>query len=712
MKKVINFRYLFFLGVSLGALILGICEMFRRNYFLTVASLIVFCTAWSAIVFCDNNRPYIIITLALSVLCAVSTFSTFLFWKGEDKKGEIVFTLTDQIIEEQDQITVIGKDIKVNGQKVKGKVQAYITLDKKSYLYNLRAGDKLLVYEGELIALDLGDSGGIDHYNYHEDIRYILKSAEYDVRRYSGKPDFVSGIRYKLKEIIYDNISDKDAAGIAYAMITGNRDYISSDVYNSYKTAGLAHILAVSGLNISFLIFCANLLLSKIKGFRLPKLILMTAFIAFYCALCGFAPSVVRAGIMGIIMVFCATFGFRLDSLNSLGFSAVIMLIFRPLYIYNLSFLLSFASMFSIICLYSPLEKLFSKALKGKIGGKINQLTAMTVSANIGVYPLMAHFFNSFSIYSLAANLILLPLINIIFIGLFAVCLIAIILPFMSFLTVPIGWALVFTNAVTGLIGSLPYAEVIIFSLGGLAALYYIIVFILGGYINLGKKPRALASLFLSVCLILSAVLSNIPVTYAQDFFTAYNIPVGSVGLAVQNDSKIIIGEVNQYNFSKIKKELIKQKIRKLDCIILTDTPKNPQAVINLAKDFSPDKIAIVTDDWALCDEIQAQSKIKVTQIFDEIDYNVSGVKIYSYSYKNTRLGTLITLGGKRFLYPLVYDDKNLEILNVLSGGCDVLVSSRYIQGIDFYMYLIFDCDDQSANIIKLRQTDNYTFLL
>ena len=89
---------------------------------------------------------------------------------------------------------------------------------------------------------------------------------------------------------------------------------------------------------------------------------------------------------------------------------------FRPLYIYDLSFLLSFASMFSIICLYAPFVKLFKKIFKFKKGDYIAQLCATTLSANIGVYPLIAHFFNTFSVYSFIANLILLPLINIAFV--------------------------------------------------------------------------------------------------------------------------------------------------------------------------------------------------------------------------------------------------------------------------------------------------------
>ena len=712
MKKVINFRFLFFLSIVIGALVLGICEIFRQNYFWAIMSLIVFGVAVVIILFYENRRINLIITLGLVVVCLVSTIATFCFWEGKDQKGEIIFTLTDQIMQDQNLLIGVGKNIKINDKKVKGKVQFFITLDDQSYLYGLQAGDRLMIYSGELVANSLSGAGYLDHNNYHQNIKYVLRCDEFDVRRYSGKPDMLSSLRYKVKEIIFENIQNQDAASISYAMITGNRDFISNDIYQSYKTAGLAHILAVSGMNISFLIICVSLVFFSFKGLRIFKLILMSVLIGFYCALCGFVPSVTRAGIMGIIMIVSKTFGLRLDSLNSLSFASILMLIFKPLYIYDLSFLLSFASVFCIVCLYSPLVKIFSKILKGKIGTKINQLIAMTLSANIGVYPLLAHYFNTFSMYSLIANLILLPLINLAFIILFAVCIIALILPFLAFLAVPVGWLLTFINAITRFLSALPYAELIIFSLGGLAALYYIIVFVMGGFLNIPKKSKAVVSIILSIFLALSVTLTNIPTVFAQDFYMAYSLPINQAGLAVCDNSKYIIGDVNQYNYSKIKKELINQKIRKIDCIIITATPSSPQTIIDFAQEFAVDKIALVTDDWGLCDEIKVKTQKQVVQIFDNIDYKIFDLQIFSYSYNNIRLGTHIIISGKKFLYPLVFDEHNLEILNTLSGGCDVLISNRYIEQIDYYMYLTFDSDSSSPNIINLSKNGNYSFLL
>ncbi len=700
------------MGVALGALILGICEMFRHNYLWASFSLAAFSAMVIIVSLYKGCRINLIIALVLSLICLASTLCALYFWEGKDQKGQITLTLTDQIIQDQKLIAAIGKDIKVNGKKVKGKAQVFIELDEQSYLYGLRAGDKIMVYSGDLVALKIDNLDYLSLQNYHQNIKYVIRCQEFDVRRYSGKSDILSAVRYKLKDIIFKNISAQDAAGISYAMITGNRDHIANDIYKSYKTAGLAHILAVSGMNISFLILCASLIFFGVKRFRISKLIIMTAFIGFYCALCGFAPSVTRAGIMGVIMIISKTLGQRLDSLNSLGFASLIMLMFRPLYIYDLSFLLSFASMFSIICLYAPFVKLFKKIFKFKKGDYIAQLCATTLSANIGVYPLIAHFFNTFSVYSFIANLILLPLINIAFVVLFAVCLLALIIPFLAFLVAPVGWLLALINAITRFLSALPYAEVIVFSLGGLAVVYFICIFILGGYINISKKPKTVVSLILSVIFVVLVTAANLPSVYEQDFYKAYGSAIGEVGLVVEDNSKYIIGEINKYNYSKVKKELIGQKIRKIDCLVITSMPYDPQALIDFSKDFSVAKIALVTDDWALCDEIKVKTQKDVIQIFDNINYKIQALEVYSYSYDNIRLGSHVVVGGKKFLYPLNFNEDKLEILNALSGGCDVLVCNKYVENIDYMLYLIYDCDNINPNIINLSKTNNYTFLL
>ena len=416
---------------------------------------------------------------------------------------------------------------------------------------------------------------------------------------------------------------------------------------------------------------------------------------------------------MGIILLLSKSTGHRQDSLNSLGFACIILFLIKPLYIYDLSFLLSFVSVFAIVCLYNPISKVLKKILKGKMGKSLSELIAMTLSANIGIYPLMAYYFNTFSVYSLLVNIILLPLINIAFILLFASSILALILPFLGFLLKPAGWIILLVNKSTFLIGNLPYAEIIIFSLGGLAVIYYLGVFVLGGYINIHKKLRALVSILLAIFFSVSITATNISAVYKENTFIALDSYTSHIGIVTTSqDSKYLIGEINDYNYYLIKDELIARKIRKLDSIIITQKPSDVNALILIAKTFYTDKIAVLTDDWALCDEIEIAAKIGVIQIFDNINYKVKDLSIYSHSYDHTRLGTVITVNGKSILYPLTYKQSSLEVLSTLCRRVDIVVSDDYYSTLDGMLYLVKSTQTAADNVINLSKTGTYTISL
>lgn len=714
MKRLVNYRVLFFISIMLGALILGICEINRQNYFWGILCLMLCCLVAGVIIFFKKRLLNIALISALCFCCLISVFWTINFWEAKSKiDGEIIFTLTDDINSDEDILTAVGKDIKVNGAKISGKVWVRITLDNNSYLYNLKAGDKLLIYSGFLNPQKLFKNNSVNYEQYRNDIKYTLNCTEYDVRRYSGKIDALSYIRGKLKQIVFDNIKDFDTASVAYAMITGEKAYISDQLTQNYKTSGLAHILAVSGMNISFLIICISFLFSRIKGLRFFKLLITSIIIIFYCAICGFVPSVARAGIMGILLLVSKATGQRHDSLNSLGFASIVLLLIKPLYIYDVSFLLSFACVFSIICLYSPIANMLKKLFKGKLGNYISELISMTLSANIGIYPLMAYYFNSFSLYSLPFNIVLLPLVNIAFVLLFAGCIISLVVPILGLLVKPSGWIIWTVNKATYLIKNFKYANIIIFSLGGLAIIYYLGIFVLGGYINIPNKLKAISVTALAVFFGLLVTFTNIASVYKENTFTAFegSYPIGII--TTSDNSRYLVGEINDYNYRQIRKELINKKIRNLDRIIITKTPYTFDALIQISTDFSADEIVIVTDDWALCDEIEVSSKINVIQIFDNIDYTIKGLKIYSYSYNGARLGTKIISNQKSILFPIIKDEKNSKILNTLIGGTDIIVSKTYNQYLDFMLCLVYDkIETPVQNVINMYEKGNFAILL
>lgn len=707
MKKIINFRFFFYISLDIAVLIFGICEIYLHNLMLGLICVITATLTAAAIIIFYRNWLIKILVFIIFLTSVLSITLILKFWQGNTYESqEVIFTLTDDITAYENTVTAVGQKISIGGVNLSGKVFITISTDKESYL-TLRAGDKLKIYSCDLISVRIIENNKINSSEYKADIKYYINCNEYDVRRYSGTADILSMVRYKIKDIIFDNLDD-DTAAVSYAMIVGDREYISKTLTQNYTVSGLAHILAVSGLNISFLIICVNFLSSRIKGFRLLKFLLLMGLLAFYCAICGFVPSVVRAGLMGVISLAAGYFGKKVDLLNSLGLSSMIMLIFKPLYIYDLSFLLSFSSVFGIICLYSPISALSRKFLRGRFGHKIADLAAVTLAANIGVFPLMAHYFNSLSPYSLFTNIILLPIINIAFLGLFVGCLMAVLIPLFDFAVIPAGLIIGAVNKITSYIKDFPYANIIVFSLGGTVIIYYIIVFFLGGHINIPKKANNITAIVLAVFLTAAIIIANISPVKNLGTFTVLKTTGGEAGILItQSNEKYIIGEIDFINQKAIRNFLIDEKIRDIDGIILTDISKDTTAIIDIANSFEADSISISTEDYALCDELYLNSGIKINQIFSGIDYTVGSLKISSYMYSNIRLGIEINYLNRYILFPYTTDENHLEILNTLSNH-DIIVSPKNLYGLEYMLYFVFWDKNDTSNVISLSKTGNY----
>jgi competence protein ComEC len=152
--------------------------------------------------------------------------------------------------------------------------------------------------------------------------------------------------------------------------------------------------------------------------------------------LCEFSVSVLRAGFMAIFALLVKIRGKAYDNLSVLSLVATILLIINPLYIYNLSFILSFSSVLSIFLLSPPLTRLFEKVFKQKFASAL----ALNCSVQFGLALTSAYYFGSINILSVICNLISVPIAICSFVILIFSCLIVLIFPFMSFLLQVYGW--------------------------------------------------------------------------------------------------------------------------------------------------------------------------------------------------------------------------------------------------------------------------------
>lgn len=211
----------------------------------------------------------------------------------------------------------------------------------------------------------------------------------------------------------------KDEAGLMMGVLLGDTSTVPADVKADFKTTGLSHILAVSGLNITILIAaCAFLSGTALIGIDTPGRVTPGRFlifavtagaIVFYMALCGFAPSIVRAGFMGLAAMAAPLAGRQTSVFSAMAAAAMALLIIDPATVFNIGFQLSFAATLSIM-LFSPHVTSWISATPDAPSGVAKAL-AVTISAQLGVAPILAANFGSISLITPAANAAVAPAI-------------------------------------------------------------------------------------------------------------------------------------------------------------------------------------------------------------------------------------------------------------------------------------------------------------
>lgn len=206
----------------------------------------------------------------------------------------------------------------------------------------------------------------------------------------------------------YDKYTSKVTSLLLKSMILGIDYEMDSDIQDEFRKSGISHLFAISGLHVGFLVILLNYILLALKLSKKTSFVITSFIILSYAFIIGFPPSVMRASIMVLITISAPLFGRKQNSLNSLIFAVLIILLVRPLDLFEVGFLLSFAAVFFIIVIGKDIENYIVKTFNSKriLGSGMG----IAISAQLGVTPLIAYYFNLFSPLSIIANLVLLPL--------------------------------------------------------------------------------------------------------------------------------------------------------------------------------------------------------------------------------------------------------------------------------------------------------------
>lgn len=193
--------------------------------------------------------------------------------------------------------------------------------------------------------------------------------------------------------------------------LLGNREWLPDDTGQALSRSGLAHIIALSGLHVGILVMILGVVLLPLNHVRLwwCRSAVIIAVLWGYALLTGLNPPVTRAVTMTTIMLVTLLCARLYSPLNALGTAAVLLLVWKPMMLFSPGFQLSFASVWGILMFTHHLNP-WNSSSNGWLqrGGA---LVAVTVSATLATWLLVAYHFHSFPLMFLPANILVVPVL-------------------------------------------------------------------------------------------------------------------------------------------------------------------------------------------------------------------------------------------------------------------------------------------------------------
>ncbi|HPA60197.1 MAG TPA: ComEC/Rec2 family competence protein [Clostridia bacterium] len=329
-------------------------------------------------------------------------------------------------------------------------------------------------------------------------------------------------VRTSLAERL-DALFGAEHGALAKALLLGVRDSLAEEITTDFRTAGIAHILAVSGLHVGFLAAGVMAVLRRFSPSPRALAILLGGMLLAYCRLLDFSASIVRASILTMLLLSGKALRCRVDPLTSLAAAMLLILLFRPLDLFNLGFQLSFLAVFGIITLGDRLQsraagKAWFKRLPAP-AQKALQAYFVTLSASLMTLVPLANAFHRVSLIGLVISPVAIAGIGLVM-GLFAAGLL------LSYLWLPLArWLALPTGLISGayqtgvsLAAGAPLAQVRLRALPAAWFLpYYALLWLLSRYGALRRKPRQILSGLLAAALVaLPVIKTPQPLTYVQ----------------------------------------------------------------------------------------------------------------------------------------------------------------------------------------------------
>ncbi|MGN0351917.1 MAG: DNA internalization-related competence protein ComEC/Rec2 [Roseburia sp.] len=273
------------------------------------------------------------------------------------------------------------------------------------------------------------NEGNFDAASYYKSKGVVAKLRNGSVEQNIGKPDRIAEelekLKQRLKEVYKKSMSVENA-GVLTTMTVGDKSLLEEEQKDGYQSAGISHILAISGLHVSLIGMTFYKMLRKCRLSFGQAGILAGAMLYFYGRMTGMGISTKRAVLMFFFCILAAWVGRSYDSLNALGAAAIFLLVKNPFLLWNAGFLLSFFAVAGVVVVALTYEKMWQKRKEKEKNGRkkkgilerIRHTLGSTILVSMCIQlvtaPLTAYFYYEIPVYSVILNAFVLPFVGIV----------------------------------------------------------------------------------------------------------------------------------------------------------------------------------------------------------------------------------------------------------------------------------------------------------
>lgn len=294
-----------------------------------------------------------------------------------------------------------GNSYILKDKKYKKNVKAYINK-------NFKIGDKILI-NGNIkhFHLEMNEYGfNEQNINKSNNIFYKLKINNVKKIESGNILNSLQNSFIKHCENSLDKYLNRENSKIMKSIILADTTYIDFETKESFRNIGLSHILALSGLHIMVIMSFLEIVLSLFKVSKIKRRIVSLFFVYIYIYFVALPIGAIRSFIMSVFLFLNFLFKRKYNSIDGLFLSGIINIFINPYVIYSVSFILSYASVLSILLFYNRLNAYFNE-------NYVISSVILTLSVSILLFPINQYYFGEFSLLSFASNLLLVPIFTV-----------------------------------------------------------------------------------------------------------------------------------------------------------------------------------------------------------------------------------------------------------------------------------------------------------